>query len=94
MSWSLWIVCLQALELLTTLIGLARGIPEGMPLAAGLIAEYGALGLVSEKLLILLVLLGVLAELRQRYMVWPFALAIVVVTSFAVVNNAAMLWLG
>ena len=92
MSWSFWIVILQGLDLLTTLIGVARGIPEGNPLIAGLVREFGPLAFVGSKLFILFVLLGLLAELRPRYRVWPFALAIVALSLVAVVNNTAMLW--
>jgi hypothetical protein len=68
-------VVAQLLDVLTTTVGLVRGLDEANPLTAGVIHHLGAGGLVLQKVPVVLALIGGLMLLPRRVAVvsgWAF----------------------
>jgi hypothetical protein len=91
----LWIGLLlfaQGLDVMTTAVGLRLGIPEGNPLMISLFRLHGELAMYVLKLVTAAAVVWAIARLRYRYRrVWPIALAMVVPTLVAVVNNVVLI---
>jgi hypothetical protein len=81
----------SVLDLVTTTAALPAGGREGNPIAASLYLEYGSIGLLVFKALVVPVIIGVLVFIPRRVMsqrvaVWV-AIGFVVITALAVVGN-------
>jgi hypothetical protein len=79
------------LDWVTTTTALPQGGHEGNPLAASLYTQFGPAGLLTFKVLIVAVIIGVLVFIPRRVMsqrvaVWV-ATAFVVITAVAVIGN-------
>ncbi len=82
---------LSLLDWLTTTTALPQGGREGNPIAASLYMQYGSVGLLAFKALVVAVIVGVLVFIPRRVMsqrvaVWV-ATAFVVLTAVAVIGN-------
>ena len=70
-----YFVVAQLLDILTTTVGLIRGLDEANPLTAGVIHHLGAGGLIIQKVPVVLALVGGLTLLPRRVAVvsaWAF----------------------
>jgi len=70
-----YFVVAQLLDILTTTVGLIRGLDEANPLTAGVIQHFGAGGLILQKVPVVLALVGGLMLLPRRVAVvsaWAF----------------------
>jgi hypothetical protein len=84
-------VLFSLLDWVTTTTALPQGGHEGNPLAASLYTQFGAAGLLTFKVLVVALIIGVLVFIPRRVMsqrvaVWV-ATAFVVATAVAVIGN-------
>jgi hypothetical protein len=78
-----YFVVAQLLDILTTSVGLVRGLDEANPLTAGMIQHLGLAGLMIQKVPVVLALIGGLIMLPRR-------VAVVAAWSFTVLMGAVV----
>ena len=94
-SLKLWlvIVCLaHGLDMLTTAIGIRRGIPEDNPLMGSALRLHGELAMYGMKILVVAFLVFVIVRVQRRYRrVWPLMLVMTVPVLLVLINNLALI---
>lgn len=85
----LWLA-LNALDALTTTVGLRLGALEGNPLTAGLIASTGEVATYTVKLLVALVVVGLLCKLGRRPLFkWVnMVMAVIIISNVAILTHS------
>jgi Domain of unknown function (DUF5658) len=86
-------VVVQLLDVATTRVGLALGLPEGNPVAVMLLQRFGETRLFEAKLLFALFMVASLVVLGRRWNgLWRVGLPLAVcVTSITVLGNCAVI---
>jgi hypothetical protein len=91
--WLALAALLSALDTATTIAGLRAGLPEGNPVMALALADGGVAGLILAKVALIAVTAWALVDLGRRHRgAWVGWLVVVGATWFAVVSNAATVW--
>lgn len=82
----------NVLDLMTTLIGVSRGIPEGNPVMGLILAHYGLVAMDAVKVALVMVAVGLLAFLARRHRTASlFALVFGLPTAIVVILNVLMI---
>lgn len=80
------------LDIVTTILGLAFGIPEGNPVEASILASFGEVWMFLFKIALVTALVLAVHPLHLRFRrLWPFLLAMTLPTALVVANNLALI---
>lgn len=78
--------------MLTTAIGIRRGIPEDNPLMGSVLHLHGELAMYAMKILVVAFLVFVIVRVQRRYRrVWPLLLVMTVPVLLVLINNLALI---
>ncbi len=89
MRWLVLLLAAHLLDVLTTNLGLAAGVPEANPLAAALMRGWGEPAAYGVKLALAVVVLGLLWWVRRRSL-WPARVLCLAMVG-VVVNNLVVI---